>query len=138
MLNDDVNRISLSGESYAIKCSLLVLEKIQDKYGDVGAFEDKIIVFERSDEDEKKIKVRYPDPEAVCDALFWFCQEGETIEAEKRGGKPKELTRDGLARKVDTTIFDIATELHREFMNCFRTKKENPTKITAKKEHPQK
>ena len=62
MLNDDLNRISLSGESYAIKCSLLVLEKIQDKYGDVGAFEDKIIVFERSDEDEKKIKVRYPDP----------------------------------------------------------------------------
>lgn len=123
MLNNDLNRIFLSGESYAIKCSLLVLEKIQDKYGDISKFEDKIIVFERSDEDEKKIKVHYPDPEAVCDALFWFCQEGETIEAEKRGEKPKELTRDGLARKVDTTIFNIATELHKEFMNCFRAKK---------------
>ena len=84
MLNNEPNRISLSGESYAIKCSLLVLEKIQDKYGDVSAFEDKIIVFEKSDE-EGGIKVRYPDPEAVCDA-----------------------------------------------------KKENPTKMTVKKENPQK
>lgn len=138
MLNNELNRISLSGESYAIKCSLLVLEKIQDKYGDVSAFEDKIIVFEKSDEEENGIKVRYPDPEAVCDALYWFCLEGETIEAERRGEKPRDLTREGMARKVDSTIFDLATELHKEFMNCFRVKKENPTKMTVKKENPQK
>ena len=137
MLNNEPNRISLSGESYAIKCSLLVLEKIQDKYGDVSAFEDKIIVFEKSDE-EGGIKVRYPDPEAVCDALYWFCMEGEAIEAEKLGEKPIDLSREGLARKVDSTIFDLATELHKEFMNCFRVKKENPTKMTVKKENPQK
>ena len=117
--------------------SLLVLEKIQDKYGDVSAFEDKIIVFEKSDE-EGGIKVRYPDPEAVCDALYWFCMEGEAIEAEKLGEKPRDLTREGLARKVDSTIFELATELHKEFMNCFRVKKENPTKMTVKKENPQK
>ena len=42
---EKLNHIELSGESYPIKCDLLVLEKIQDEYGDLSDFENKLTGF---------------------------------------------------------------------------------------------
>ena len=33
MFENKLNTITLSGKEYPMKCSILVLEKIQDKYG---------------------------------------------------------------------------------------------------------
>ena len=52
MFETSLNTINLSGTEFPIKCSLLVLEQIQDKYGDYKAVEDKIFRF-TPDLDEK-------------------------------------------------------------------------------------
>ena len=40
-----MNTIELTGRKYPIKCDLLVLEKIQDKYGTIGEFEQKLMTW---------------------------------------------------------------------------------------------
>ena len=39
MFENKLNTITLSGKEYPMKCSILVLEKIQDKYGTLEEFE---------------------------------------------------------------------------------------------------
>ncbi len=43
---EEMNTIELTGRKYPIKCDLLVLEKIQDKYGTIGEFEQKLMTWE--------------------------------------------------------------------------------------------
>ena len=71
MFETSLNTINLSGTEFPIKCSLLVLEQIQDKYGDYKAFEDKIFRF-TPDLDEKgemipmgegMVRGKFGDPE---------------------------------------------------------------------------
>lgn len=37
---EELNYIEMSGKKYPIKCDLVVLEKIQDEFGDLNEFED--------------------------------------------------------------------------------------------------
>ena len=54
---EGLNEIELSGEKFPIKCDLLVLEKAQEKYGDIEEFEKKIMsVKPLLDEDGKRVK----------------------------------------------------------------------------------
>ena len=39
---EKIKYIELSGEEFPIKCDILVLEKIQDKYEDLSEFENKL------------------------------------------------------------------------------------------------
>ena len=43
---DKLNYIELSGELYPIKCDMIVLERIQDKYNDISEFENGITGFQ--------------------------------------------------------------------------------------------
>ena len=46
MLGIDLAYIELSGVKLPIRCDMLVLEKIQEDYGDISEFENKLIGFE--------------------------------------------------------------------------------------------
>lgn len=45
---EKMNQIKLSGDSFPLKCDLLVLEKIQDEYTDLGDFENRLTGFQPS------------------------------------------------------------------------------------------
>lgn len=102
---EEMNTIELSGEKYPIKCDLLVLEKIQDKYGTIGEFEQKLMTWEPDlDEDGNKIidddgKTKYhgkfPNAGAVNDALTWMVNEGEAITAEKTAERLSNMKKKG-------------------------------------------
>lgn len=145
MFENKLNTITLSGEVYPMKCSILVLEKIQDKYGTLEEFEDRLSIFEENPKEDTwdeeteentdeetegklKIKVRFPNMTAVCDALFWFVQEGEEIAAEEEGRKPVKYKRESLARKMDLSLFEAAQILRKEFSQSFASKNQKTTK----------
>lgn len=153
MFENKLNTITLSGKEYPMKCSILVLEKIQDKYGTLEEFEERLSIFEDSPEedtgtneaeetseegsDEKTeekldIKVRFPNMTAVCDALYWFIQEGEEITAEEEGRKPVKYKRESLARKMDLFLFAAAQILRRELSRSFALKNRETTKADPK------
>ena len=127
MFEKKLNTITLSGKEYPIKCSILVLEKIQDKYETLEAFEDDLSIFEDTKENEE-IKVRFPKMTALCDALYWMVQEGEEITAEEEGRKSVKYKRESLARKMDGSIFAAAQTLKREFGRSFASKNQKTTK----------
>lgn len=127
MFEKKLNTITLSGKEYPIKCSILVLEKIQDKYETLEVFEDDLSIFEDTKENEG-IKVRFPKMTALCDALYWMVQEGEEITAEEEGRKPVKYKRESLVRKMDGSLFTTAQILKREFGRSFVSKNQKTTK----------
>lgn len=137
---EGLNEIELSGEKFPIKCDLLVLEKAQEKYGDIEEFEKKIMsVKPLLDEDGKRVKdkkgnqkyvVVMPDIEATNDALYWMALEGEDIAAEHDGREKKKLTREAVLRRVDLSPVRLAMKVHEEFARCFEEKNAGTTQGT--------
>lgn len=118
---EGLNHITLSGEGYPIKCDLLVLEKIQNKYGTVDEFERLISTWEKDEEGNLAAKV--PESiEAVGDALSWMVNEGEQIEAEEKKREAAIHSREHLIRKNDMNIWELANALKKEFISCFKVK----------------
>lgn len=136
MFETSLNTINLSGTEFPVKCSLLVLEQIQDKYGDYKAFENKIFRF-TPDLDEKgemipmgegMVRGKFGDPDvsALKDGLYMMVAEGMAIRHE-----PFDLTPDDLIRLADMPPSELGNLLHEEFLRAFERK--NPPKPTQKK-----
>lgn len=129
---EGLNHIELSGRSYPIRCDILVLEKIQEKYDSLDEFEAKLMTWEPElDEEGNKIReengdIKYrgklPDAKTLNDALYWMISEGEAVAAEEESRKPQAITREGIARKADLTPMELANQLHDEFYRCFKSK----------------
>ena len=138
MLYEDMNYISLSGEEHPIRCDLLVLEKIQDKFGDVSEFENKLIGFSPARNDDGTVKKDEegrtfgtsgpPDIHALIFALQSFVEEGNRCL--KKEGKEGE----DLLRAVDLSPKELSEALHKEFMRCFQRKNQEPTQDQTMKE----
>ena len=86
--NKDLQRFEFDGVSYPYKCDLVVLEKIQDRVGDLVVAEDKIRGFlPRIDSDGVMDRSTGrnvpPDIGLTVDALTWMIEEGIEITGEE-------------------------------------------------------
>ena len=146
---EKLNHITLSGTEYPIKCDLLVLERIQDKYKDLAEFENKLSGFVPGvDEDGKytrnnegKIIGYYGEPnmEALGDFLEWTIEEGIEIDREENGSEMEMPGRKKLIRSVDLAPRELMEILREEFVRCFERKNGKTTQMKSKTtEKPQK
>lgn len=128
---EGLSYIELSGEKYPIKCDLLVLEAIQEKFGSIDAFENGIMIWEpKLDEngepvieDGKEVmQGRIPDMKPLNEGLYLMVKEGETIRAEEAGEPQREITKEKIIRKVDMSPRELARLIHDEFYRCFYIK----------------
>lgn len=129
---EGLSYIELSGKSYPIRCDILVLEKIQEKYDSLDSFESKLMTWEpemdqegnkiREENGDIKYRGKLPDAKVLNDALYWMVSEGEAVAAEEESRKPQAITREGIARKADLTPIELANLLHDEFYRCFKSK----------------
>lgn len=124
---EKVNYIELSGDKYPLKCDILVLEKIQEEYGDLTEFENNLTGFVPKRDEEGEI-VRneegfmvgvygIPDAKTLRKTLMWMVQEGLEIE-----GTQMEITEVDIARKVDMSPVELGNILRDEFSKCFKRK----------------
>lgn len=126
---EKLNYIELSGEKFPIWCGMEVLEKIQENYGDLSTFEEKLEKFipdtDASGKPKKNKDGKYtghyqmPDIKALNDALYWMVQTGMEIESD---GDTEAIERKDLLRKVDITPYELGHVLHQEFGRCFERK----------------
>lgn len=126
------NSITLSGEKFPIKCDLAVLEKIQDAYGSIMAFEKQIYTFVPKLDDKGEIVtdengmmignvVTPASITALFNALRWMVDEG--CEILKDLGEPvPEYTPEKLKRMVDMPPYQLSEIVHNEFLRCFERK----------------
>lgn len=134
---EKLNHIELSGESYPIKCDLLVLEKIQDEYGDLSDFENKLTGFVpdideygeyvRNEEGLLVGKRKTPEIKIMRKMLIWMIEEGMEIEGEKN-----ELSEKEIMRKADMSPGELGQILHEEFNRCFQRKNGQTTQGNPK------
>lgn len=134
---EKLNHIELSGESYPIKCDLLVLEKIQDEYGDLSDFENKLTGFvpdideygEYVQNEEGLLvgKRKTPEIKILRKMLIWMIEEGMEIEGEKN-----ELSEKEIMRKADMSPGELGQILHEEFNRCFQRKNGQTTQGNPK------
>ena len=134
---EKLNHIELSGESYPIKCDLLVLEKIQDEYGDLSDFENKMTGFVpdideygeyvRNEEGLLVGKRKTPEIKILRKMLIWMIEEGMEIEGEKN-----ELSEKESMRKADMSPGELGQILHEEFNRCFQRKNGQTTQGNPK------
>lgn len=131
MFQKAMNYINLSGEELPIRCDLLVLEQIQDNFGELSDFENKLIGFTPTVDEQGNVKKDKegrtlgisgtPDIKTLNFALLSMAKEG----AEITGKEVKEDKK--LLQMVDMTPKELSEELHKEFMRCFERKNQNPT-----------
>ena len=137
-----LNRITLSGTEYPIKCDLLVLERIQDKYKDLAEFENKLSGFvpgvdedgEYTRNEEGRIIGYYGEPnmEALGDFLEWTVEEGIDIDREENGSEMETPERKKLIRSVDLAPRELMEILREEFRRCFERKNGKTTQTKSK------
>lgn len=128
---DKLQYIELSGQSIPYKCDLFVLEKIQDKYGSLSEYENRLSGFTPSkDENGENIRnekgylvgtSEQPDISVLNDTLIWMVEEGLEIEREA-GKETVSITNRGLIRMVDMSPRELSEILHEEFNRCFKRK----------------
>lgn len=142
---EKLNHIELSGERYPIKCDLLVLEKIQDEYGDLSDFENKLTGFVpdvdeygeyvRNEEGLLVGKRKTPEIKILRKALIWMIEEGMEVEGETG---EHELNEKEIMRKADMPPGELSRILHEEFNRCFQRKNGQTTQGNLKETENQK
>ena len=56
MIGNKLSYITLSGETFPLRCGMEVLEEIQEKYGSIDEFESRIMLFvPQKDEEGKEV-----------------------------------------------------------------------------------
>lgn len=139
---EGLNYIELSGNSYPYKCDMLVLEKIQEEYQDLSAFENALSGFvpeKNEDGSHKRNKEGYligtyeiPNIKILNKALCWMVEEGLAIEREENGEDKPQITELELMRRVDMSPMDLGKILQEEFARCFVRKNEETTQSKKK------
>lgn len=134
---EKLNYIELSGEKFPIKCDILVLEKIQDKYGNLSEFENGIRGFkpnigedglpERNEDGLIVGMVGVPNIKTLKDALAWMVEEGIEIKREEGEKELPILSNTQLFRKVDIPPKELGEILYGEFNRCFARKNAETT-----------
>lgn len=134
---DKLRYIELSGTSYPFKCDMFVLERIQEEYGDLGDFENRLSGFIPSKDENgkpKRNKEGYilgtygiPDIKTVNKALYWMVSEGLEIEADEQSKEHRAVDEKFLVRQVDISPKELGQLLQEEFARCFERKNEKTT-----------
>lgn len=142
---EEMNMIVLSGKEYPMKCDNLVLEKIQDKYEDLGKYENMLNGFvPELDEYGEEVRnedgllvghYKMPDIKIINEAAVWFIQEGLAIKREENKEEIPEISDRTLIRQIDFNPRELSTILHQEFSRCFERKNATTTQGKAENQN---
>ena len=142
---EEMNMIVLSGKEYPMKCDNLVLEKIQDKYEDLGKYENMLNGFvPELDEYGEEVRnedgllvghYKMPDIKIINEAAVWFIQEGLAIKREENKEEIPEISDRTLIRQIDFNPRELSTILQQEFSRCFERKNATTTQGKAENQN---
>lgn len=130
--DSEMNKFSFRGDSFPLRCDLLVLEKIQERIGDIMDAENMIRGFKpRVDQDgvvdTTTGRWTIPDIGLVTQSLVWMMEEARSV----TNGQYAIPSITDLKQQDDYTINELATIVYREFSSCIAGKKKK--KINRKK-----
>lgn len=132
--DSEMNKFSFRGDSFPLRCDLLVLEKIQDKVGDIMDAENEIRGFKPRVDSDGVVDTTVgrwtiPSISLVTQALIWMMEEARVV----TNGQYQIPSVQDLKQQDDYTINELATIVYKEFSACIAGKKKKKTRNTKKK-----
>ena len=128
----ELSTIEMSGDKIPILCTLAVLEEIQNEFGTVQEFSDKLAPFLKDKNDEKKDqKLKMPDIHAVVYAMPRFVNEGVEVYNEGHKIKLEKMTPQQLFRRCDQSLLDVSMALYKELWRSINAPKQSPPGETS-------
>ncbi len=119
--------MELGDKLYPIKCDLAVLEAVQEEFGKLSDFELSLSGAIPTGKKDNKGKRLYrqgePSMKAVRFVLPLMINEGIDLENQLEGKKREHVTEKILRAELTVmNVFDLADQLHQEFIKCFKSK----------------
>lgn len=125
-------KVKIGGNELPIRCDINILGTIQEEFGSMVAFEQKIIgMYPVLDKNGKQITkedgtIEYtmgePSIHAIAYALPLFILEG-IAQAELQGEDYSDIDWRPALKDADFNYIEIALALYNEFQRCFHRKK---------------
>lgn len=131
--DSEMTKFSFRGDSFPIRCDLLVLEKIQDKIGDIQLAEYEIKGFKpRIDSDgvmdTSTGRWTIPNISLVIQALVWMMEEAKSV----TNGQYQIPSAQDLKQQDDYTISELSLIVYKEFSSCIAGKKKKKNTTTKR------
>lgn len=131
--DSEMNKFEFRGDSFPLRCDLLVLEKIQDKVGDIMDAENEIRGFKPRVDSDGVVDTTVgrwtiPSIGLVTQALVWMMEEAREI----TNGQYSIPSVKDLKQQTDYTIGELATIVYKEFSSCIAGKKKRKTRKKSK------
>ncbi len=128
--DSEMTKFSFRGDSFPLRCDLLVLEKIQERVGDIMDAENMIRGFKPRVDSDGVIDTTtgrwtIPNISLVTQALIWMLEEAREI----TNGQYAIPSVKDLKQQTDYTIGEMATIVYKEFSSCIAGKKKKKTRI---------
>lgn len=134
ILSDEtLTKFSFRGDSFPIRCDLLVLEKIQERVGDIMDAENEIRGFKPRVDSDGVVDTTVgrwtiPNISLVTQSLVWMMEEAREI----TNGQYAIPSVKDLKQQTDYTIGEMATIVYKEFSSCIAGKKKKKTRRKSK------
>lgn len=133
MFEKELPKMKINGVEYPYKFDICVLEKVQQKYGDVMQFEygirGMIPAFKDGVLDLKETRWTVPNIDMTCNGIVWMIQEGIEI----AGLEEKAPDAKAIKRQDDYTITDLAKIVFEGYQSCFLSRTSRTKKAESRK-----
>lgn len=133
MFEKELPKMKINGLEYPYKFDICVLEKVQQKYGDVMQFEygirGMIPAFKDGVLDLKETRWTVPNIDMTCNGIVWMIQEGIEI----AGSEEKAPDAKAIKRQDDYTITDLAKIVFEGYQSCFLSRTSRTKKAESRK-----
>lgn len=125
--------VTINGDDIPILCSLSVLEKIQEKYGSMEEYGNKICKTTENENGERVFTDELPDIEAIYYTLPLMIEEGVTVYNEEHKIKMEPLKPEYIYRHYETPLRLIGWTMYQELMRSIHApKRQPPAEMTRK------
>ena len=117
----NLSTIDFSGDKMPILCTISVLEKIQEEFGNITNFSEKLVPVGK-----KKTEDWMPDIHAIAYSLPLFIDEGIVAYNETHNIKIEKVEPEKLFRKLDQPILSVSLALYKELWRSINAPKQQP------------
>lgn len=121
-----INLTNDDGNALPIRCTLDILEKIQEEFGDIMAFSSKLIQTKKGEDGKEVMTGAMPDIHAIVYALPLFINEGIEEYNEDHINKLDRMTPKSIFKMCDKSVIDIALILYMELWRSINAPKQQP------------
>ena len=142
-----LNTVEIAGEKLPVKCDFNVLQVLQEEFGTLREFEQKLIglvpikdsegniIYETDNEGNESMKFKTTEPslKAIALVLPLMLKEGRR-QADAQGDYTnKDFDYISAIKEADFDIVKLAIDLHTEYKRCYDRKKLKAHKSPATK-----